>query len=332
MSKKFNYINFEDARLASFMVADFFKLEKVFSNKVFFFDEIQNVKEWERYIRHLVDNKVKCVITGSNASLLSRELGTKLTGRHLTTELFPFSYTEFLTFLKKKASEKNVKDYLYWGGFPEFLKVKNAEVLQHLLNDIISRDIVVRLGIKDFKTLRELTVFLLSNVGKEFSYNKLTKYFKLGSVNTLISYLSHLEDSYLFFIVPKLDYSFKKQMVNPKKIYCIDTGLARVNSVSFSKDKGRILENAVFLHLRRQFKDIYYFRDDFECDFIVKDTLAVQVCYRIDENNKRRELEGVKEAMKKFKIKIGVIVTFNQTDSVDGIDLIPISHFLSSLQ
>src|SRR3989344_448365 len=334
MPQHFYYLNLEDARLASFELQDFLKLEEVFQELygkgIFFFDEIQNIPQWERYIRNLVDNKVKCVVTGSNASLLSKELGTKLTGRHLTTELFPFSYSEFLTFSRLSHSEESFKEYLSKGGFPEYLKVKNSEVLQHLLNDIISRDIIARLGIKDFKTLKELTIFLISNIGKEFSYNKITRYFKLGSVNTLISYISYLEDSYLFFTVPRINHSFKKQVISPKKIYCIDTGFARVNSVSLSNDDGRILENSIFLHLRRKYREIYYFKEEYECDFVIKETLAVQACYHLTKENEEREIKGLNEAMKKLNIKKGLIVTLNQEERIGEVEVIPAWKFFTN--
>jgi hypothetical protein len=172
------------------------------------------------------------------------------------------------------------------------------------------------------KTLREMAVFLLSNVGKEFSYNSLAKTFSLGSANTAIDWVSYFEDSYLLFSLPKFDYSIKKQVVNARKIYSIDNGLTSVNSASFTADEGRMLENAVFLYLRRQFgpDGLFYFREKGECDFLVREknkiTQAVQVCQVLHESDKKREINGLVEALEKFGLVEGVIVTLNQEDKM----------------
>jgi uncharacterized protein len=323
------YINFEDPLLIGFGINDFQLLEECFHEKfgkggVFFFDEIQNVPEWERYVRGLVDRKKRCFVTGSNASLLSRELGTKLTGRHITMELFPFSWTEFYKYTKKEFGS-----YLSLGGFPEYIKENNPALLSDLFRDILLRDIVVRHSIRDARTLQEIAVFLLSNIGKLFSFNTLAKHFRLGSMNTVASYLSYLEDSYLFFSLSCFDYSLKVQAIRPKKIYAIDTGMITINSKSLSPDLGRLLENAVFLYLRRKASDIYYWQGDFECDFIADD-LAVQVCYELTEENKEREIEGLKEAMKLRHVKRGLIVTSNQTQIIDGIEVVKAKDWFST--
>ncbi|MDP2364142.1 MAG: ATP-binding protein, partial [Ignavibacteria bacterium] len=245
--KKFQYLNFEDIRLFSFKLNDFNKLEEVFLNKttsdIYFFDEIQNVSDWERYVRTLVDENKIIVLTGSNASLLSNELGTKLTGRHLRYELYPFSYSEYLKKFKVKASANSFEDYLKFGGFPEYLNQKNENILQELVNDILARDIVSRYNLRNPKLVKEIALYLLSNVGKEFSYQNLRKMYNLGSVNTVISLVGYLENSYLLFTIPQFDFSYKKRLINTKKVYAIDTGLVEANSVSFSKDRGRVLEN-----------------------------------------------------------------------------------------
>lgn len=327
-----HFINFEDQRLINFTINDFEKLDEIFKedfeeSDYYFFDEIQNVAGWERYVRGRLDSRKKFIITGSNASLLSKELGSKLTGRHLTYELFPFSYTEMLRFKSKKPSLSSFQEYFNEGGFPEYLKYKKIEILQELLNDILMRDIVIRYKLRESKTIKELAIYLITNLGKEFSYNNLKNHFNLGSTNSVISYISYFEDSYLLFTIQKFDYSYKKQILNKKKVYSIDVGLSNANSASFSEDKGRILENIVFLHLRRKFKEVYYFKEKYECDFIIREkgkmTKAVQVCYELNEENKDRELFGLKEAMKKLNIKDGAIITFNQEDKIDGIKMIP---------
>ena len=330
--EKINYFNFEDYRALNFELSDFQKLDEIFEElhgkeAYYFFDEIQNIDKWELFIRTKLDQGKKCIITGSNASLLSKELGTKLTGRHLTYELFPFSYKEFLTYTKKKQSLQSFEEYFESGGFPEFLKEKNSEILRLLLNNILTRDIIVRHKIRETKTIQQLLIYLLTNISREFSYNELAKTFNAGSPTSIINYISFFEDSYLLFTVPKFDYSYRKQLVNPKKIYSIDAGLIKTNAITFSSDNGRILENIIFLQLRRKYTEIYYFKNKHECDFIVRQKgkllFAIQVCYLVNEENMQRELNGLKEAMDALKIKNGIIITFNQEDVLDKIKLIP---------
>jgi len=323
---KFYYLNLEDTRLEGFELSDFNNAEEIFnelygSGGVYFFDEIQNIPKWEKFIRYLVDRKNKIMITGSNASLLSRELGTRLTGRHLSYELFPFSYKEFLEFSKQKEGEGSYSDYLSKGGFPEYLREDNENLLHELLKDVLMRDIVNRFGIKNTSVLRKLAIYLLSNVGKEFSANSLKKMLDVKSVQTILDYISYLEDSYLIFTIPKFSYSYKKQQVNPKKVYSIDNGLSYANSVSFSKDKGKMLENQVFLHLRKKYREIFYFQENKECDFIIKDKgkviQAIQVCYKFSRENQDREIKGLTEAMEELKLIEGLILTFNQEDKFE---------------
>ena len=323
---KFYYLNLEDPRLDGFELSDFNRTDELFkelygANGVYFFDEIQNIPKWEKFIRYLTDNNAEVMITGSNASLLSRELGTKLTGRHLRIELFPFSYREFLNLLKLKPSKKSYNKFLFDGGFPEFLKDKDPAILNELLNDVIMRDIAVKFGIKNTQILKKTAIYLISHVGKEFSYNSLKKMFGIKSVQTIIDYISYFEDAYILFTVPRFSYSYKKQQVNPKKVYSIDNGFSHTNSVSFSKDKGRMLENSVFLELKRRHDEIFYFQEEHECDFIIKENekinKLIQVCYDFNSFNKERELDGIKEAMTKFKIKEGIILTYDQEDLID---------------
>ena len=321
--KDFYYFNFEDTRAINFEVEDFQKLDEIFSeeygNKAYyFFDEIQNVQKWELFVRAILDRKKYVIITGSNASLLSKELGTRLTGRHLRFELFPFSYNEFLLLSNKKKSLSSFEEYFVNGGFPEYLKLKKSVILQELLNDILNRDIAIRHKLRSLKSLREMASYLLTNVGKEFSYNNLKKTFNLGSTNSAISFVSYFEDSYLLFTVPKFDYSLKKQLVNPKKAYSIDNGLTNVNSSSFSQDKGKMLENMVFISLRKKHMDIFYFQEEGECDFVIKEgtkiTKAIQVCFDLNDDNKDREIRGLIEALEKFDLKEGIILTYKQED------------------
>jgi predicted AAA+ superfamily ATPase len=333
------YLNFEDTRLYNFEPNDFSRLDAIIKESktnVLFFDEIQIIDRWETYVRQKLDEGCKVVITGSNASLLSRELGTKLTGRHITKELFPFSFTEFINYRKWQPSEEAVMAYLHTGGFPEYVKSGLEEVLHHLFEDILIRDIAVRYGVRDVKTLQRLALYLVSNVGKLVTGNRLKGLFEIGSTSTIMDYLSHLEYTYLFHFIPKFSYSARKQLVNPRKIYAADTGMINANSGSFTDDFGRKFENMIFLHLRRDFKEIYYFSEKNECDFVVFQKGAakklLQVCYELTPDNLDREMNGLFEAMEFFKLSEGTIVTLHQTEEFerDGkvIKAVPAFRFL----
>lgn len=316
------FFNFEDPRIFGFETTDFVKLDEVIGDNslYYFFDEIQNVDNWEIYIRNLHDKQKVICVTGSNASLLSRELGTKLTGRNIQIELLPFSFKEYLSFKKIKAEAATFEQYLFEGGFPDYLKTANKEVLQQLFKDIVYRDIIVRHSVRNDKVLMSIALYLISNVGKEFSFTNIKNTFGVGSVNTVIDYISWFEDSYLLFTVPKFSWSLKSVAINPKKVYVIDTGFGDANSLSFSNDTGRLFENAVYLQLRRTYKELYYFREKGECDFVVKEknkvTNAIQVCTEVSQENLPRELKGLIEALTFFDLEEGIIITMNQEDEI----------------
>jgi predicted AAA+ superfamily ATPase len=338
IKKPIAYFNFEDARINGFEVIDFQKLDEIIGKgkAAYFFDEIQNIASWEIFVRQLHERGEKVYITGSNASLLSKELGTRLTGRHLRHELFPFSFQEFLVFKKLKYSVAAFEKYMELGGFPEYLRDPNPEVLQTLLRDIVLRDIAIRYGIKNSKTLMDLTLYLISNIGKEISYNNLKKTFNIGSANSVSDYLTWLEDTYVLFYLPRFSWSAKSVAINPRKVYAIDNGLVNANSLSFSKDKGRLLENLVYQYLRQKQYQLFYFRENKECDFVVfeknKCKQVIQVCSQIDSDNKARELDGLIEAMEFFKLKEGFIITLNQKDKLGfngkTVYLIPAFEFI----
>lgn len=321
--KKVAHFNFEDPRLANFTVEDFAKLDKIIPKDVdaYFFDEIQNVVGWEIYVRQLHDYGKKVFVTGSNASLLGKELGTKLTGRYLSLELFPFSLREYLKFKKMTASPENALKYLSEGGFPEYLKSENVESLQNLFKDIVLRDVAIRYGVRNTKTLVDIALFLLSNIGKETTYNRIKNIFQVGSSNSVMDYLSWLEDAYLLFFLNRFSYSAKSMAVNPRKVYAIDNGLVLANTLSLQKDQGRLLENAVYIHLRNQDKKMFYFKEKHECDFVLfnreKPASVIQVCYEINSDNQLREFSGLLEAMEHFNLKEGQIITLNQNDTME---------------
>jgi uncharacterized protein len=324
--KKFYYINLEDIKLNNFELEDFIKLEEIFLENygvggTYFFDEIQVIPKWEKYIRGLADKKNKILITGSNASLLSRELGTLLTGRHISHELFPFTYKEYLEYTKQKSSKISVQKYIEEGGFPEYLQFKKTDNLQELFKDVLMRDVAIRFNIRNTNRLKKIAIYLITNVGKEVSYNQLKKMFSVPSIQTVIDYIGFFEDSYLLFTVPMFSYSPKKQQVYPKKIYSIDNGLSVANSLSFSKDKGRMLENIIFQHIRRQHDEIFYFKERNECDFLIKEkdkiTQAIQVCYLLNGDNQKREIDGLIQALKETKLDKGIIITLDQEDVLE---------------
>jgi predicted AAA+ superfamily ATPase len=333
------YLNFEDSRLYGFDQNDFLRLDEVIAEsktKVLFFDEIQIIEAWEMYIRQKLDEGFKVAISGSNASLLSREMGTKLTGRHLTKELFPFSFSEFCRFKNLPTSVESMEIYLEQGGFPEYLRDGNEAILMSLFENILLKDIIVRYNIRDSKLIQRLAQFLISNVGNLVTGNKLKPLFGINSTATILEYFSHLEEAYLFFFVSKFSFSIKQQLINPRKIYSIDSGVITVNSATFTEDAGHKLENIVFLHYRRKYKDIYYYAETGECDFVVCDRgtviAVVQVCYTLTPDNLSRELNGLLAALKQFNLSEGTIVTFNQNDlfQEDGkvIKAIPCHEFL----
>lgn len=315
------YLNFDDPRLYDFGMDDFVKLDKLINESgsdVLMFDEIQLIKGWERYVRQKLDENCQVFVTGSNASLSSRELGSSLTGRHFTKELFPFSFSEYCRYHQLTLCPETTLSYLKDGGFPEYQKQKRDEILSTVLDDILIRDIAVRFNIRDVRTLQRLTIYLLSNIANRVTANKLKSTFGIASATTILEYFSHLEQSYLLAFIPMFDYSLKKQNINPRKVYAIDTGLVEINTPHYKKDEGHKLENLVFLTLRRKFKEIFYFSGKGECDFLVMDkgiiVRAIQVCLELDSDNLQRETSGLFEAMKANKLPEGVIVTLSQHD------------------
>ncbi len=315
------YLNFEDPRLAGFDIGDFNRVYEIAQEtniSTYFFDEIQQIDRWENFVRFRLDEEDRVFITGSNATMLSKELGTKLTGRHISRELFPFSYKEFVSFKGFDANTESSAQFLQSGGFPEYLKTENPEILMQNFNDILVRDISVRHNLKNVTLLKQIAVWLISNTGKRFTGNSLKKNFGVASSSSMMEYLGYFSESYLFFYIPKFSYSYKVQLINPKKVYCIDNGMIQSNSTSFTDNLGRLLENLVFLHLRQQFDAIFYFAEDHECDFVTlknnKPIGLYQACWQLNQENLDRELNGIIEAMDFFNFKTGQMITFEQHD------------------
>ncbi|MDD2437517.1 MAG: ATP-binding protein [Massilibacteroides sp.] len=333
------YLNFDDIRLSGFETDDLTRLHREIEKReitILFFDEIQVVGGWEKYINQLLREGYKVFITGSNASMLSVELGTHLTGRHLSMELFPFSYSEYIKFKGLENGENTFMDYLKTGGMPEYLKTGISAILSALVDDILMRDIAVRHSVRDVTSLRQLTAFLITNIGNLFSANKLVGMFDIKSPATFLEYFSFLKDAYLLEFVPMFSHSLKIQARNPKKVYVMDMAIYTETSVSTSNNTGKRLENLIFLHLRRKYKHIFYYKEKGECDFVVMEKNAVkeaiQVCLAVDDENFNREYDGLLDAMRNFNLKNGSIITLNQSDTFEKegmtIRMIPAAEFL----
>ena len=331
------YINFDDDRLVNFTVEDFQLLLEVFIElfavkNTFFFDEIQNIPNWERFIRRLHDQGKKIFITGSNAQMLSQELGTRLTGRYLQLELYPYSFAEWVGFVDPGYQNKKIfstedkgllkrhfNDYFNHGGIPEFVKNGDIGYLQTLYESILYRDILTRFKTSSEKALKELVFYLASNIGKDVSYNALRKMLNLASANTVSDYCQQLANSYLCMFINRYDFSIRKQLNYVKKNYFIDPAMARAVGFYISEDKGRMLENIVFLELKRRFTHIYFHRQNTECDFIVrigaKVTVALQVCMHLQSaDTKEREIKGLLDAMLAYHLHEGWILTEDTED------------------
>lgn len=345
------YLNLDDDRLQPIVGDELALLTDIFrelfvsdneSKLYFFLDEIQNFPMWEKWIKGIYDKRknIKFVISGSNASLLSEEISTRLTGRHLTTRVFPFSFFEFVNYKKfelnidtilfsdKKTDAKRLfNEYMIRGGFPEislYSPVDPVVILQSYFDDIIYRDIVTRHGVRNPGILKDLALFCVSNIAKPHTYNSLRKLFsgyQNISTDAVIRYLSFLEDAFLLFSIHHYDVSLKKQMYKPKKIYCVDHGMMQAVSFRFSRDLGRIYENIVFIELLRQGMEIYYWKDETgkEVDFVVKNwnvpIRLIQVSTDVsDPETLQRERSGLISAMEHFGVEEGTIITEDRFD------------------
>ncbi len=337
-NKKYCYVNFEDECFLDFNAKDFEKLNEILTeiygdSNFYFFDEIQNVVNFESFIRRLHDDGKKIFLTGSNSRLLSKEFGTKLTGRYKLFELYPFSLVEFLTknnfnlekeaeFKTKERAEikKHFSNYMNLGGIPEYLENRDIDYIKTLYENILYKDIISRYNIKNQKILRELVNLLSTNISSPFTYNSLKKTLNLSNAITVKEYISYLNDSYLFFEVLRFNYSVKKQLNSPRKIYIIDPAFFNIIGITFKTNFGRIFENILFIELKRRKYDIFYFQEKNECDFIIKQgnkiLQAIQACYQLTEANKEREVSGLIEAMNVFKLKEGLILTYEQEDEL----------------
>ncbi|MBM3197958.1 MAG: ATP-binding protein [Chlamydiae bacterium] len=329
------YINFDDDRLFQFALEDFQTLLELFITlygvqKTFFFDEIQNIEGWETFVRRLHDQGNKIYITGSNATLFSQELGTRLTGRYIQVELYPYSFAELLhhkqpdierpvTTEERGLSARGFAEYCLTGGIPIYVDSLEVGVLQSLYESVLYRDIISRYKLTSDRPIKELVYYFASNVGKEFSYNGLAKMIGLGSPTTVSDYCHYLHMSYLCYTVSRFSHSLAKQQHYNKKCYFIDHTMARVLGFRSTEDKGRLLENLIYIELRRRGGEIYFHKERKECDFLVRKQGVVCEAYQVcvDLHNittKERELQGLVEAMQLYALSQGIIITENQEE------------------
>lgn len=339
------YFNFEDERLVDFGIEDFEALHQTLISlygiqHTFYFDEIQNIPRWELFVRRMHNAGFKIYLTGSNANLFSEELGTRLTGRYISLKIYPISFSELLqnhsfpentdlSTIDIGLIKEKYDQYLEIGGIPAYILYKDPEYLHSLCESIFYRDIIARYKVANSEALKKLLYFLASNCSKEVTLSKL-----LGMINnngkiiksntTIADYCSHLESSLMCFFVHRYDENLKAQQQAPRKVYFVDHVLAKVLGFRMTEDRGRTLENIVFVELKRRGGDIFYYRGVKECDFVVREGFStkqvVQVCIELcDPSTKAREISGLIEAMDKFSLSEGLIITEHE-ESVEIID------------
>ena len=350
------FFNFDDERLANFKLDDFQKLQECFvelfgEQHTYYFDEIQNIEGWERFVRRLYNAGNKIVITGSNARMLSRELGTHLTGRYIQVEIYPFSFQEYLamneipvnaktlyTTTGRATMVKSFVKYMECGGFPKFLQDGSVSYLTSLYESIIYRDILTRNGLTNEKEMLEMMFYLASNATKRVTYSSLGKVVGIQHPDTIKNYLEYIQQTYLISQLFRYDPSVKKQMMSPKKIYFVDNAIIKRIGFNATENNGVFLENLVFIELKRRGWDVYYYADKKECDFIVRKGLhisdAYQVTLKMDSPQTReREIAGVREAMQAYSLSKGYILTFEGKETInfdDGtiVEVVPVWEWI----
>lgn len=351
--KKIVYMNFEDDRLQAFTAKDFqiildiyFELypDLVEAEDInFYFDEIQNIDGWEKFIRRLIDKeKMHIYITGSSAKSLSKEIATSLRGRCLTQEVFPLSFAEFLQYKdinntnlltnKQKSIIKHYcQSYLAQGGFPETLELSanlQRQAIQSYINAAVFRDVVERHQLSNPHIVKLFLTHCLQNIAAPLSITKVFNTFKSRgeklSRSILYSYLDYFEDAYLLYTVPLFDLSTRKRHVNPSKIYCVDCGVINAYSIKPQMEIGVCLENAVYIHLRKEISDsIFYYKTQSgkEIDFVVQKINGAlqlfQVCLNAnDEQTRQREVSAIIEAAQELDLQQAWIITFDEIETI----------------
>lgn len=350
---KLLYINFEDDRLENFKIDDFQTILDVYfelypnntksTDLYFYFDEIQNIHGWEKFIRRLLDKeKMHIFITGSSAKFLSKEIATSLRGRCIKTEIFPMSFKEYLihqnitNFQNITSKEKSVikhycQTYLKQGGFPETLSLSDSlhnQTIQSYVNAAVFRDVIDRYQLKNPHIVKLFLLQCLQNIASILSitkvYNTLKSRGETLNRNNLYDYLEYFEDAYIIFTVPVFELSTRKRQVNPNKIYCIDSAIINSYSIKPQMELSSCLENAVYLHLRNlNFEHIYYYKTSSgkEIDFIAQQKTGsiqlFQVCLNMtDEKTKKREISAIIEAASELKINEAFIISYDEQEII----------------
>lgn len=345
------YINFEDDRIfppkleeMDLLVQAYYEMypENREVQVWFFLDEIQEVDNWEKFVRRLWDTeRCRIYITGSSSRLLTRELAYALRGRTLPYEVFPLDFGEFLQFkdvsLPNQYSPKDQAMTLHWfdkwlgqGGFPELAFMDEAlqrQTVNEYLDLMLYRDLAMRFAVKQPAMLKYLLKFFLQNLANPLSltkvYNDLKSQGFSIAKNTVFDYVSHMEEAYILFKVDIWHRSVRVQAVNPSKYYCVDPSFKY--AMSINDDRGRVLENAVFLHLRRQGLTPHYFLEKQEVDFFWENGQPINVCYDFyDTATREREIKGMAAALKSLDLKEGLILTRDKTEEIklDGKDIL----------
>ncbi|MBI5036203.1 ATP-binding protein [Candidatus Micrarchaeota archaeon] len=347
----FLYVNFEDERIAGIRPGQLDYLLECYQDlypekkPVLVLDEVQNVGEWEKFVRRLNEKKYEIYVTGSNSRLLSKEISTSLRGRCLAIELLPFSFKEYSALKGIKLEEnwqygnqrheikKAFDEYFTLSGFPEVALENKLELVDDYYKAVFYRDVIERYKIKNTELMRLFMQYLVNNYSQAFSVNKFNNFAKsngyTSSTSVIHSYARILEDVYYCFFMGARLKSAKKQTSYFKKTYLSDQGF--INHYVTEKDKGRMLENIVFLELYRRGAKPAYYKDGAECDFVTQDS-AIQVTYALEENNKKWEIDGAIHATERFNTKHAIIITYGQEDQIKTHDttirVIPIWKWL----
>lgn len=346
-------VNFEDERFSERSLKTLREsydcyLEKVKTSgkKTFMFlDEIQNIPEWERFVRGIHERKeAKILVSGSSSKLLSTELATLLTGRHIVFTLYPLSFKEFLYFknihiqseidiaANRTAIKKVLGEYLEFGGFPEVvLSLEKKRILLSYFDTIISRDIIERFRIREREKMRTLAKFYLTNISSPITFNKISQFLSLP-LTTVERFSGYLETAHLLFFVKRFSYSFKEQEKSQRKVYAIDCSLSNTIGFRFTENLGKLIENVVAIELKRRQTtnpelEIFYWKDyqQREVDFILKEGTKVKQLLQVTSdiqnmNTKEREVGSLLKAMKEFSLNEGLIITedVEGEEEIDG--------------
>ena len=304
--------------------------------KYLFLDEVQNMKGWESYVKSVYDSELftKIFVTGSNSTLLEGELATFLTGRYLSVQVHPLSFKEVLrinkieSYMQKLEQKpkvlKLIDEMMLYGSFVEVYDHKEEfrrDILTTYYQTILLKDCVSNHAIRDVKSFKELSFYLLSNIASLYSYNSLAKAVGINDKSAK-EYLSYLEESYLCTELKQFSFSLKEQQNAKKKVYFNDNGFVSL-SFKFSSNYGKLLENLVLTELIKSGYEVYFYNKNFECDFIAKNdkhTIAIQVCYELNDTNRKRELNGLNKLP--FDVDEKIVVTYDQFEEVDGVRVI----------